>query len=877
MAVVAGLVLPVPAVALAPLATGGTITGTVTRSDGGTQMEGVFVDAYDVDSGDWIDDAVTNVSGFYTVSVPDDSSYRIEFTDDSGVYESPLYYNNAKTEAAATPVSVTGGATVANINAVMQKMALGGMKGTVTGSDGLPLESVTVQLEATDGTVEEAETDAAGNYELSNIRATDYTVFFNDQSRQYLSRYYPNAAIASAATKVTIVENTTPTVSQVLPAGPPADILVSVEKDWDDFAKILDELGWSYHNAPVEKIGTGRFALTKYKTLFVNCSMAADDMSDETAARVKAWVDAGGSVYASDWAYTLLTKSWPSAVQFYGKIGKSAIVDASVIDTGLAWYLNPSNPPATVPLDYDTGVQLVISGMGAGTRELLHGTVPTDAGDKSAPLTVTFGSGTGRVLYTTFHNSESGVEGDTETAKKLMQYFALIPYTGSLVAQIDADMLAKFPAFREVASFLSSINQGQSSVFPLSLGSKGTVVSLNWTGAKLKIQIRRPDGSLFKEQESTGGLLELEIPAGSGISAQGGIAPKAGAGWTVTVTGVEVATANKPFVMKVYANGDVQQVGGTPGSPVLLSVEGAGRIETAIKASQTAFSVADTVILATAYNFPDALGGSSLAGALNAPLLLTNKDSLPASVEAEIKRLGAKKAVILGSEAAVGKAVSTKLATLVGGAANVKRIGGADRYATAALIASETVSAIGVSNYDGKVFLATGENFPDALAASPLAAAKKRPILLTRATALPAATANALVSLKVKSAVLLGSSKVVPDIVQIAVGQPITTSRLAGQTRYQTAIEIAKAGVAEGLKWDGLALATGTNYPDALSGGVMCSRLGAVMLLTDPALLTPDVKAQLTLNKASIGTLRVLGSTSAVSAGVRNAALSALK
>ena len=301
----------------------------------------------------------------------------------------------------------------------------------------------------------------------------------------------------------------------------------------------------------------------------------------------------------------------------------------------------------------------------------------------------------------------------------------------------------------------------------------------------------------------------------------------------------------------------------TPADADLLSIEGPTRIETAVKASQEVFVSADTVVIATAFNFPDALGGSSLAGALRAPLLLTRTDDLPPAVVAEIVRLKAKRVVILGSDRAVGAGVANALAGLVGGPANVERVGGPDRYATAALIAQKTVSVIGAGSFDKTVFIATGENFPDALAASPLAAAKSVHILLTRKDSLPAVSGDMIATLGANKAFVLGSAAAVSDGVVGAVSaKGAAPTRLAGPTRYQTAIAVANQGISEGLTWNGLAIATGANYPDALSGGVMCGRLGSVMLLTQPDVLTPDVGTALTAHKSEIDTARFLGSSS---------------
>ena len=102
--------------------------------------------------------------------------------------------------------------------------------------------------------------------------------------------------------------------------------------------------------------------------------------------------------------------------------------------------------------------------------------------------------------------------------------------------------------------------------------------------------------------------------------------------------------------------------------------------------------------------------------------------------------------------------------------------------------------------------------------------------------------------------------------------------RLAGANRYDTAVAVASYGVTNaGLSWDRLALATGTNFPDALAGGVLQGRHGSVLLLTPGTSLNATVAGVLTANKATIHEVRFLGDTNAISQGVRTAVANALK
>lgn len=306
-------------------------------------------------------------------------------------------------------------------------------------------------------------------------------------------------------------------------------------------------------------------------------------------------------------------------------------------------------------------------------------------------------------------------------------------------------------------------------------------------------------------------------------------------------------------------------------APTVVTVEpiaGKSRYGTAIAASQEAFpDGATSVVIATGSNWPDALGGASLAAAKGGPILLTQAGALPAEVLTEIRRLGATEAIVLGGEAAVGAPVVNALKAELG-TSKVTRIGGKGRYETAELIAKATVAALG-DEYDGTCFIATGGNFPDALGASPLAAAKGWPLLLAGPSGLSASTLGTIAEMGVTKTLILGGKAVVSDgvMTQLAGRAP---QRLAGANRYDTARVVAEYGVANaGLGWDKVALATGANFPDALAGGVLQGRDNSVMLLTPSGTLADPAKTALTANKDSIHTVRFLGGDSAISQAVR--------
>ncbi|MBE0476889.1 MAG: cell wall-binding repeat-containing protein, partial [Coriobacteriia bacterium] len=317
---------------------------------------------------------------------------------------------------------------------------------------------------------------------------------------------------------------------------------------------------------------------------------------------------------------------------------------------------------------------------------------------------------------------------------------------------------------------------------------------------------------------------------------------------------------------------DAETISFTVGT-AYVRVEGSDRFGTAVAVSKKAFATAETVVIATGYNWPDALGGAALAKAYDGPILLVKPNEVPKVVMDEIVRLRAKNAIILGSANAVSSGVENALKAKLG-STKVTRLGGRDRYETANMVAAATVKRLGGA-YDGKAFVATGGNFPDALAASPLAAAKGWPIYLTKDTGLPSNVRSAMKAAKVTKPIILGSTAAVPRVVENDLKAAFGTgnvSRLFGDNRYATAVKVAAYGVAQaGLHWDRLAIGTGENFPDALAGGVLQGKHGSVMLLTPGKALDPGVKNLLAAKKAEIREVRYLGSDNAVSLAVRNA------
>lgn len=126
-----------------------------------------------------------------------------------------------------------------------------------------------------------------------------------------------------------------------------------------------------------------------------------------------------------------------------------------------------------------------------------------------------------------------------------------------------------------------------------------------------------------------------------------------------------------------------------------------------------------SLILASGEKFPDALATSSILD--QAGLLLTKNGQLPSEVQAAIEALNHDRFLIVGGENSVQEGLASDIANQFQYASHA-RISGNNRYETSAKIGDRLVSST--------VILASGENFPDALAASTLAQKIEAPILL---------------------------------------------------------------------------------------------------------------------------------------------------
>ncbi|GAA1160875.1 cell wall-binding repeat-containing protein [Ornithinicoccus hortensis] len=178
---------------------------------------------------------------------------------------------------------------------------------------------------------------------------------------------------------------------------------------------------------------------------------------------------------------------------------------------------------------------------------------------------------------------------------------------------------------------------------------------------------------------------------------------------------------------------------------------GADRYETAAIIAGD-FASADVVYVATGRKFPDALAGAARAGALDGPVLLVRPDAVPDATAEQLSRLAPEQIVLLGGT----QAVSADVEEALGSYGPVERVAGPTRYETAALIAQDHETS-------QDIFVATGQDWPDALAGAARAADTDVPVLLVKQDSIPEATWTELDRLDPGRIFLLGGTAAISE------------------------------------------------------------------------------------------------------------------
>lgn len=268
------------------------------------------------------------------------------------------------------------------------------------------------------------------------------------------------------------------------------------------------------------------------------------------------------------------------------------------------------------------------------------------------------------------------------------------------------------------------------------------------------------------------------------------------------------------------------------GDPIVDDVErlaGDNRYETATSVADTfkatlGVETLDNVIVAYGESYADALTGSYLSKLKNAPILLINQYSeeyVTEYINSNVNHEGV--VYLLGGEGVISSEFE---ATLLNSGYNVNRLGGANRYETNMNILKET----GINGEE--LLVCSAESFADSLSAS----AAGKPILIVNDSLYEEQKAL-LTELGAERFCLIGGTGAVTDTIESELTAYGTVERLYGANRYETSKAVADRFFPEGSKT--LVLASGNDFPDGLTGGVLA------MLNDAPIVLVNDRNTEL--------------------------------
>lgn len=196
---------------------------------------------------------------------------------------------------------------------------------------------------------------------------------------------------------------------------------------YDELAPVLDAIGVTGVTIIDGQVGseitdflTDPASLATYDMVFFDGGHREDGVIHGTGPiqavhdNLRAYVQGGGVVFASDWAYDVVEQVWPAKVDFYGddlvpdaaQVGELGVVTADVVDSGLGGQIGVP----TVDVAYDLSVWPLIDGVDPSVTVYLAGDAPYRIGfdvytAPDVPLLVGFDDGAGRVVFTTYRNS----------------------------------------------------------------------------------------------------------------------------------------------------------------------------------------------------------------------------------------------------------------------------------------------------------------------------------------------------------------------------------------------------------------------------------------------------------------------------------------
>ncbi|EJO5348241.1 cell wall-binding repeat-containing protein [Clostridium botulinum] len=291
-------------------------------------------------------------------------------------------------------------------------------------------------------------------------------------------------------------------------------------------------------------------------------------------------------------------------------------------------------------------------------------------------------------------------------------------------------------------------------------------------------------------------------------------------------------------------------------APAVTRLYGNDRYQTSTSILKSGWSNSKNLVITSGEDFADALCAVPLAKQLNSPILLNSKSKLSNNQIQQIKDLKVEKVFIIGGYACISKSIEDKLR----GNYNLKviRLSGKNRYETSISVANYMYNNFNISD---KIVVASGNGFADALSIAPIAAKKGFPILLSPKDVFLDKLGSFLSNKKISKSYIVGGSGVISNSV---LSKFPSSERIGGSDRYATNSKIINYFT--GYDYTNVYVASGENFPDALSGAALAAKNSSFIILTSkfPNKATQSFTYNICKKNSSNKNLIVLGGTGVI-------------
>lgn len=692
--IVTGLMLAAVLVPTTAQAAPGTIGGTVTSPEGAA-LAGICVDVHPVSNPSSLTRVVTNGTGAYAATV-EEGTYRLKFVDcDDAIYATE-WYDDVTSFGEATDVVVTPSGrqlpavSLARANRINGRVVRSGSGTGVANACIVATNTVSPSV-SSDGIA-----DSSGNFTVGGLPDGEYTVSARDCRDRALARsfYGPGGAVARGpdqAAAVAVGGSSTTTLGGNVVLQPQAVLAGTIADQFGNplggICVVADDAESSATSGTTTAAdGSWRLAELLPGTWDVkvdDCRPGVDD--DDRFGTV--FIDPSGNASIAP-IVTRVPRDTTTYAEVRLRPGGSIVgrVTGAVTPSALTSPVSDNRAAAGV----------CVGAVAPGTLTIIDSTIT--AGDGTYRLPGILGGANVRVVYFDCAGAlDRGLEWYDDELLGEAERTVTVPAGGS----VTADAALGDPLRRvNGTNRRDTANQLALAAYP---------------GGADAVLLAREDN--YPDALSGG-------PLAAALGAPILLSPTAG------LTGDVIDTIRRLDPSVVYILGGVaalspeverqldSELGLRIAEEEVFRFNGANRFDTAARIANflTGGNVERAYVVegsnpSPLRGWPDAVAVSGLAAFQQVPILLVNRDELPTDTSDALRNLGVDEVTVVGGPVAVADGTLNAIDVVVD---RVSRVSGETRYDTSAAVVELSLEA---GMWIRSTWIATGENFPDALVA----------------------------------------------------------------------------------------------------------------------------------------------------------------